>query len=180
VEPVQTSGVAVRGLAALSHQRLIVRSGVPLIVECRFTRERLTGGFGGFVSSDDLLPDAALDVVVVVRGDDDSRRVDRMRHHPCHDEPGERTGLADRVSRLHGHLAVLHDRIEHFDLARPQVLAHDVAHVADGIARVQVLRWVEQIGEGLPRGGRSRSQAATVCLRPDKQAGGVTVQGFSG
>jgi len=72
------------------------------------------------------------------------------------------------VSTLDGDVAMTNDRFENLSLLAPEKLAQSIAHPTDRIGDVRVLRWVEQISECLPWGGRSRSQAATVCLRPDK------------
>jgi hypothetical protein len=50
---------------------LSIRAGVPFRVERDPARKWLPGELSGFVSCDQLLENAALDVVVVVRGDHD-------------------------------------------------------------------------------------------------------------
>ena len=180
METLKTGGVAIGGLAAEGDEGLIVRAGVPLAVERDLAREGPFFLRGLFVSGDDFLPDAALDVVVVIRSDDDQGFADGMDGDPSKHQTGECPGLPDRVRRHDHGVVVVDDVLDHLRLARPQLLTEHVADVAGGIMDVRVLGWVEQISEGLPRRGRSRSQAATVCLRPDKQAGGMTVQGFSG
>src|SRR5215213_1832689 len=68
------------------------------------------------------------------------------------------------MGRLDNRLAVLGGCLDHLGLPRPQVFAHDVAHPTDWIWDVRVLRWVEQISEGLPCGGGG-GQAGIVCPR---------------
>jgi hypothetical protein len=58
--------------------------------------------------------------------------------------------LAGVVSALDGDVAIADDRFEDLSLLAPEKLAKAIAHPADRIADVRVLRWVEQISEGLP------------------------------
>ena len=65
MEAVQTGWVLDRRLAAESDQRLVVGASMPLPVEGDLAGEGTTLGRSALVHSDDLLPDPALDVVVV-------------------------------------------------------------------------------------------------------------------
>ena len=90
----QTGWIAVRGFATKGDQRLVIRASVSLRVECDPAREWLSGELCGFVSCNQLLKDAALDVVVVVRRDHDQRLAEWMHREPPQRQSREGSGLS--------------------------------------------------------------------------------------
>jgi hypothetical protein len=152
VEALQTSGIPIRRLATEGNEGLVVWAGVPLAIE------RYLAGEGPallcclLVSGNDFLPDAAFDVVVVVRRDDNEGLTDRVDTNPPEHEPRQGPGLADRVRRHNHRVVVMDDVLDHLDLPGPQLLAEHVSDVPGRIADVRVVGRVKQISEGLPGG----------------------------